>query len=160
MRGGGEFDGGHDIVIVVFRLIRDGGSIGMLLTAAGALCLLAVVAALYLFRNKAQAIIEQILSRTFEFRLSVAIGMLASAVTLDLLPSYKAAILEEVLELVASGVLLLAVLALHRQTAGRVREQVSPTRRLVSDEAEPVGMVFGQANDGNGERGSLREVRS
>jgi hypothetical protein len=58
---------------------------------------------LYLFRQKAWAFVRYVLSRTFEFRLALAVGMLACAVTLDLIASYKAAVLEEVLEFSASG---------------------------------------------------------
>jgi hypothetical protein len=112
MRGGGEFDGGHDIVIVLFRRLRDAGRPGLLVAAIGGGLLLATaVALLSLFRQKAQIVVSYVCSRRFEFRLAVAVGLLASAVTLDLIQSYKAAILEEVLEFSASGVLILAVFA-------------------------------------------------
>ncbi len=114
MSGGGEFDGGHDIVILLFRQLRDAGSAGMLLAAA-VIGLLLATALPYLFRKQAQAIVRYVLLRAFEFRLAVAAGMLASAVTLDLMTSYKASILEEVLEFSASIVLILAVSALLRQ---------------------------------------------
>jgi hypothetical protein len=44
----------------------------------------------------------------------MALGLLASAVTLDVIPSYKASILEEVLEFSVSVVLILAVSVLFR----------------------------------------------
>ena len=44
----------------------------------------------------------------------MALGLLANAVTLDVIPSYKASILEEVLEFSVSVVLILAVSALFR----------------------------------------------
>ncbi|MBY5838810.1 hypothetical protein J3P71_35510 (plasmid) [Rhizobium leguminosarum] len=131
MNGGGEFDGGHDIVIILFRLLGDAGPAGLVVAATGAaIGLTAGGMLLYLFRWNAQAIVRYILSRAFEFRLAVAVGMLASAVTLDLMTSYKAAILEEVLEFSASGVLILAVSALLRQkgilrASGRMPEQRS-----------------------------------
>lgn len=116
MRGGGEFDGGHDIVTILFRHLKDAGSTGMLLAVAGTGVVLGSAAAiLSLFRRQALAIISHVLSRAFEFRLVVAIGMLASAVILDLMASHKAAVLEEVLEFSASIVLILAVTALPRQ---------------------------------------------
>lgn len=135
MSGGGEFDGGHDIVIVLFRRLKDAGRTGILVAATGIGLLLATaVALLYLFRQKAQAIVKYVLSRAFEFRLAVAFGMLACAVTLDLITSYKASILEEVLEFSASGVLILAVSALLRQKGvlcffGEMPEQGSQVRR-------------------------------
>jgi hypothetical protein len=128
MQGGGEFDGGHDIVIILFRRIRDAGQAGMLVAAAGlGLFMAAAAAVLYVFRQRALAIARHVLSSSFEFRLAVAIGMLAGAVTLDLLPSRRAGILEEVLEFCSSGVLILAVTALLRQK-GALRAFGSPSR--------------------------------
>jgi hypothetical protein len=113
MNGGGEFDGGHDIIILVFRWLRDAGPTGMLLAAIGGGLLLATAAALlWRFRQQAQTIARHVLSKPFEFRLAMALGMLASAETLDLIKSYKASILEEVLEFSASATLILAVSAL------------------------------------------------
>jgi hypothetical protein len=113
MRGGGEFDGGHDIAILVFRVIRDAGFAGIVIALIGAAILLAVaVALLFRFRQEVGAMVRYIISRTFEFRLLLALCLLASAVVLDLIPSYKAATLEEVLEFAASGVLILAVVGL------------------------------------------------
>ncbi|MFC0012078.1 hypothetical protein [Devosia nitrariae] len=127
MRGGGEFDGGHDIVIVLVRHVKDAGSTGVLLAVAGAgLLLSTAVALLYLFRKRALAIVSHVLSRAFEFRLVVAVGILASAVILDLTTSHKAAVLEEVLEFSASIVLILAVSALLRPNAGA--RIANPTR--------------------------------
>ncbi|TCN22768.1 hypothetical protein [Sinorhizobium americanum] len=111
--GGGEFDGGHDVVILTFRLLRQAET-GYLLLMIGALLIVAGVL-LCLYWSKLQAMFDQILSRAFEFRLAMAVSLLASAVTLDLLDSYKASILEEVAEFVASGVLVFAILALPRK---------------------------------------------
>ncbi|WEX86619.1 hypothetical protein PZN02_002920 [Sinorhizobium garamanticum] len=121
MRGGGEFDGGHDIVIVASRLLRDSGPIGYLAAAAGALLLLTLATVLLqTYRQKVHAMLRQILARAFECRLALAVAMLASAVTLDLVTSYKAGILEEVLEFGASGVLILAIIAFRRETGSKV----------------------------------------
>lgn len=115
MSGGGEFDGGHDIIIVVFRKLRAAGPAALLTAAiAGALLLTVAAAFLHRFRLQARAVVERVLGGAFEFRLLLALGMLASAVTLDLVESFKASILEEVLEFSASVVLLLAVLAYFR----------------------------------------------
>lgn len=128
MSGGGEFDGGHDIVTVLFRHVRDAGSTGVLVAVAGTGLLLASAAAiLSLFRQQALAIASHVLSRAFEFRLVVALGMLASAVVLDLTTSHKAGVLEEVLEFSASIVLILAVSALLRRNAGA--RITSPSRK-------------------------------
>ena len=135
MSGGGEFDGGHDIVVVLFRRLEDAGRTGILVAAAAIGLLLATTTALlYLFRQRARAIVRHVFSRAFEFRLAVAVGMLASAVTLDLITSHKAAVLEEVLELSASGVLILTVSALLQQKGvlrvfGETREHGSQARR-------------------------------
>jgi len=129
--GGGEFDGGHDIVIVIFRLLRDAGPISILVAATGGTLLLATAGlSLYRFRQKAWAIASYVLSRAFEFRLAVAVGMLASAVTLDLVTSYKAAILEEVLEFSASGVLILAVSALFQRSQARRAPRLGTGRQV------------------------------
>lgn len=139
MKGGGEFDGGHDVVIVVVRRLRDAGSTGMLLAAACAGLLLATaIALLYLFRQQARAIVAAVFSRAFEFRLAVAAGLLASAVTLDLTTSYKASILEEVLEFSASIVLILAVSALLRRRGlmGGLRQDVGAR---ITSSARPSG---------------------
>ena len=121
MRGGGEFDGGHDIVMVLFRQIKDTGAVGMRTAAAGGTLFVAAATALiWVFRQKAQAVVAHVLSKAFEFRVAVAIAMLASAVALDLMTSHKAAVLEEVLEFSASSVMILAVLKLLRQTDDRV----------------------------------------
>lgn len=115
MSGGGEFDGGHDIVIIVFRKLRGAGPVGLLMAATGGALLVAGAGALlYRFRQQARTTFKRILRGAFEFRLILALGMLASAVTLDLIKSYKASILEEVLEFSASVVLILAVFACFR----------------------------------------------
>lgn len=121
MRGGGEFDGGHDIVMVLFRRIEDTGAIGKLAAAMGGTLFVAGAAALsWVFRRKVQTVVAHILSGGFEFRLVVAVGMLASAVVLDLMSSTKASTLEEVLEFSASGMMILAVSKLLQQSNGRL----------------------------------------
>lgn len=122
MSGGGEFDGGHDIVIILFRMIRGSGPAGLLVAAIGGALLVAAAAALlYQFRQQARMVISRVLGGAFEFRLVLALGMLASAVTLDLIKSYKASILEEVLEFSASVVLILAVFGHFRARGPVVR---------------------------------------
>lgn len=113
MDGGGEFDGGHDVIILVVRHLRDAGSTGILAAVIGSGLLVAAIF-LHRFRQRAWMIVRHVLSKAFEFRLVVAVGMLASAVTLDLIHSYKASTLEEVLEFSAGVVLVLAVSALFQ----------------------------------------------
>jgi hypothetical protein len=113
MSGGGEFDGGHDVVILIIRHLRDAGHVEMLVAViGGGLFLAAIFVLLRRFQRQAGMIVRHVLSKAFEFRLVVALGMLASAVILDVIPSYKASILEEVLEFSAGVVLAMAVLAL------------------------------------------------
>lgn len=115
MSGGGEFDGGHDILILIVRQLRDASPTEMLgAVTGGGLLLAAIFALLHHFRKRVRTIVSHVLSKAFEFRLAVALGILASAVTLDVIPSYKASILEEVLEFSAGGVLVLAVSALFQ----------------------------------------------
>jgi hypothetical protein len=122
MSGGGEFDGGHDIVMVLFRQVSDGGPSGMLVAAATTgLLLIGAIALLYRFGQQARAVVRSVLSSAFEFRLAVALGMLASAAALDLIRSHKAGVLEEILEFSASAVLILAVTAVLRHQGGALR---------------------------------------
>ena len=115
MDGGGEFDGGHDVIILVVRHLRDAGSTGTLAAVIGSgLLVAAIFALLHRFRQRAWIVVRHVLSKAFEFRLVVAVGMLASAETLDLIHSYKASTLEEVLEFSAGVVLVLAVSALFQ----------------------------------------------
>ncbi|XFE88169.1 hypothetical protein ACEP9W_24385 (plasmid) [Ensifer aridi] len=144
MRGGGEFDGGHDIVILALRLLRDAGPAGYLAAAAGTLLLLILAAVLlHMFRQEVWTILRRILARPFECRLALALAMLASAVTLDLITSYKAAILEEVLEFGASGVLILAIVALRRETGSKMVEH-APASSLTHDKHALSARIFGK----------------
>jgi hypothetical protein len=129
MSGGGEFDGGHDILILIVRHLRDAGRIEILAAVAGGgLLLAAIFALLHRFGQPARMIVRHILSKAFEFRLVLALGMLASAVTLDLIHSYKASILEEVLEFSAGVVLVLAVSALFQSKGAVAVFGEMPTR--------------------------------
>jgi hypothetical protein len=122
MKGGGEFDGGHDIVILVFRAIRDAGS-GIIFAALIVTTVFLALALVLLlrFRRQAWSLARYVLSRRFEFRLLLAICMIASAIILDLIQSYKAEKLEECLEFCASGVLIAACAGLLRKGGTIVR---------------------------------------
>ncbi|UHD43845.1 hypothetical protein LUX29_12120 [Aureimonas altamirensis] len=109
MYGGGQFDGGHDVVILTLRLMRDNTTFAML-------ALIVVLAASVFFgsiiwrrRTKVIAIVRSNATE-MSVRFSFTVGILAVALGLDLIPSWKAGILEEMLELTASIVLIVTVL--------------------------------------------------
>lgn len=113
MRGGGEFDGAHDVVVILYRSLEDAGRIGWLLASLGFGAILALGAtAVYVSWDRLSARLRRVLASTFDFRLAVALVMLAGAVVLDLLEFHEAEILEEVLEFSASVALMAAASAL------------------------------------------------
>ncbi len=130
MRGGGEFDGGHDIVIVLVRLVGDFGLPGMLAAAIGAasLALLAGIVA-WTFRRRVAAVLRHLLTDRFAFRAVLGLAMLATALVLDLVSSPEVAVLEEVLEFAASVAFIGAVLVLALKTDRLVVREVIPARR-------------------------------
>ncbi|WP_407867116.1 hypothetical protein [Phyllobacterium phragmitis] len=75
MRGGGEFDGGHDIIIVLFRRLSDAGRTSLLVVAAaiGPL-LVTVIALLCLFRQQAQAIVRSVFLQSVRVSLGCGAG--------------------------------------------------------------------------------------
>jgi hypothetical protein len=96
----------------VARRVSAAGRSGLIAAAVcGVVLLVAAMALLVRFWER----FRLVLSMPFAFRLALTLGMLASAVTLDLSSSYKANVLEEMLELAASGVLVLALLARLRE---------------------------------------------
>lgn len=113
MYGGGQFDGGHDVLILTLRLMRDN-------MAFAIPALIAVLAASAYFgsiiwRHRTDVIaIVRSNATAMSVRFTVAVGILAVALGLDLIPSWKAGILEEMLELTASIVLLVTVLTRTR----------------------------------------------
>ncbi|MEL6594959.1 MAG: hypothetical protein AAFQ47_03405 [Pseudomonadota bacterium] len=110
MEGGGEFDGGHDIVIVVFRLLMKGGPTSALIAVGLMLLLIGALVLVYRLR----APLRRFLKDAFHFALAVLFALLASAVLLDLHPSRTVSKLEEALELTAAFVVVWAFFVVRR----------------------------------------------
>ncbi|MCM2504398.1 hypothetical protein NDN16_12020 [Aureimonas altamirensis] len=108
MYGGGEFDGGHDVIILTLRLLRDNPTWAALAATALLFCLIAFVILGWRYRKEAALFVR---SNTTEInmRFALAFGVLVVAVGLDLVPSFKAGILEEMLELTVGLLLVSAV---------------------------------------------------
>jgi cytochrome bd-type quinol oxidase subunit 2 len=107
MYGGGEFDGGHDFVILTYRLLRDIGfpANAIALTLAGAL-----MGALWLNTRRrtdlwlrAASLVQQ---EPLAGKLAAALALLAAAVLLDLGSGRLTTAMEETTELAASALLL------------------------------------------------------
>lgn len=110
MEGGGEFDGGHDIAIILLRMIQKGDVTSLIVALSllfAFICFLAVV-------YKARDPIHRFLQHKFNFALVLQIILLAIGVLLDLVPSRKVSLLEEAVEFTASIVLVWALLVFRR----------------------------------------------
>lgn len=101
MRGGGEFDGGHDFVIVVYRYATGEGRMPEAIALA-TLAIAGVATLLWRFRTELLRFVRYVLADRFAFRLLWILSLLALAVGLDLLPWRKATLLEEAVEFCAS----------------------------------------------------------
>ncbi|WP_224824425.1 hypothetical protein [Cognatishimia sp. MH4019] len=110
MEGGGEFDGGHDIVIIVFRMLMKGDAISAVIAGFLAVSALCTVSLVYLLRTPLQRFLQD----AFHFALAVLLALLASAVLLDLHPSRTVAKLEEALEFAAAFVVVWAFFVVGR----------------------------------------------
>ena len=108
MYGGGEFDGGHDVIILTLRLLRDNPTWAALAAAALLFCLIAVVGLGWRYRKEA-ALFVRSNATEINMRFALAFAVLVVAVGLDLVPSFKAGILEEMLELTVGLLLVSAV---------------------------------------------------
>ncbi|MEL7212679.1 MAG: hypothetical protein AAGK92_08460 [Pseudomonadota bacterium] len=110
MEGGGEFDGGHDIVIVLFRMLMKGDGLSVLVGGGLLMALGGMVYLAYRFRNSLRAFLED----SFHFALFVLFLVLVSAVLLDLVPSRTATKLEEALEFASAFVVIWAFFQVRR----------------------------------------------
>lgn len=110
MEGGGEFDGGHDIVIVLFRMLMRGDGLSVLVGAGLIAALSVAVFLAYRFRVPLRAFLED----GFHFALFMLFVVLASAVLLDLVPSRTVSKLEEALEFAAAFVVIWAFFLVRR----------------------------------------------
>jgi hypothetical protein len=106
MEGGGEFDGGHDVVIWAMRKITAWPWLAQAaLAGGGVVALMAMIA----WAWHRRAWLRQFLNHPMRLRLTVTAVLLTAAVVLDLFSGFRVGILEEVVELVASVTLLMAV---------------------------------------------------
>ena len=111
LEGGGQFDGGHDVLIVLVRMIAKGDVVSYFIGTVFVLILIALFFIAWKRRSDGAEILGHILRDDFYFRLMIVVLLLAGAVLLDLIPSYKAGQLEESLELFAALGLNLALLS-------------------------------------------------
>ncbi len=112
MKGGGEFDGGHDVVIWTMRKIAVAEpSTQMALAVCSGLSMAVAIAWAWQRRIHHGRAIWLLLDHPVRFRFAVTILLLACAVILDLLPYHKIGILEEALEFAASVAMLMTAIA-------------------------------------------------
>ena len=117
MKGGGEFDGGHDVVIWTMRKIAAAEpATQMALIICSGLGVAMAIAWAWQRRAPLGKAISLLLEHSVRFRFAVTILLLACAVTLDLLHYHKIGVLEEVLEFAASVAMLMTVTAAINST--------------------------------------------
>ena len=117
MKGGGEFDGGHDVVIWTMRKIAAAElAIQMALIVCTGLSIAVAIAWAWQRRAQLGKAISLLLEHPVRFRFAVTIILLACAVILDLMPYHKIGILEEVLEFAASVAMLMTATAAINST--------------------------------------------
>lgn len=110
MEGGGEFDGGHDVVIWAMRKTTAWSSLAQAALAGGVVvALMAMIAWAWHRRAWLATAVRWFLDHPMRLRLTVTAVLLTTAVVLDLFSGFRVGILEEVVELVASVTLLMAV---------------------------------------------------
>ncbi|WP_227269732.1 hypothetical protein [Roseobacter weihaiensis] len=110
MEGGGEFDGGHDIAIILLRMMQKGDVTSLIVALSLLFAFICFLTAVY----KARHPIERFLQHRFNFTLVLHIILLAIGVLLDLVPSRKVSLLEEAVEFTAAIVLVWALLVFRR----------------------------------------------
>ncbi|KIC48257.1 hypothetical protein RA29_16395 [Tateyamaria sp. ANG-S1] len=110
MEGGGEFDGGHDIAIILLRIMQKGDAISLVVALSLLLAFIGFVAVIY----KARDPIRRFLQDEFHFALLVHVVLLACGVLLDLVPSRTVSLLEEAVEFTASVTIVWALLLFRR----------------------------------------------
>lgn len=110
MEGGGQFDGGHDIAIILLRMMLKGDATSLVV----ALCLLLAFVGFLALGYKARDPIRRFLQDDFHFALLLHFALLACGVLLDLVPSRKVSFLEEAVEFTASVTIVWALLIFRR----------------------------------------------
>ena len=122
MRGGGEFDGAHDVVILTVRYVASLTLVGQVVVAAVALALAAVCASLAVrYRASITPIWNSVLTNPVYFLFAVTFGLLAVAVLLDLSNGWTLTLIEESAEAIASMAMLSAVVLAYRASTARQR---------------------------------------
>jgi hypothetical protein len=110
MEGGGEFDGGHDIVIWLLRRIEKWEPNARLaVTLALFLSAATMIAAAWHYRAQLNQVAQRWLDRNSRLRLAAALTLLALAVAIDLLSGPIAGTIEELFELHAAMLMVLAI---------------------------------------------------
>jgi hypothetical protein len=124
LAGGGELDGFHDPVILAYRgllpIIRQHPAAVL---ACGLLAFASLAALAWLARRPVARWAGFVAADPVYRRLGMAAGLLAFAVLLDLVPSYRLSVLEEAAELTASlatGMAAFAALARHAPARPRL----------------------------------------
>jgi hypothetical protein len=108
MYGGGEFDGGHDLLILALRLVRDGHvPVSIFVALVG--MLLAGGWALWHWRHLVSRAVSGIISNPFLLPVAISLSLLALAIVLDLKSHRYLSLIEETLEFMSAAIFLLAV---------------------------------------------------
>lgn len=108
MYGGGEFDGGHDAIILVLRLVRDGQISGWFYLLVAFVSVTAGWAA-YRWRHLGIALWNDVKSNPLLLGVAVSGAMVALAVILDLKTQRHLSLIEETLEFLCAAMLVVTV---------------------------------------------------
>ena len=122
MKGGGEFDGAHDVVILSVRYVASLSLLGQAVVGVAALALATIVA--IMVRRHWTLILRiwvNILANPVYFLFAVTFGLLALAVSLDLLDGWTISPIEESAEAIASMAMLAGVILAYRSRTARQR---------------------------------------
>ncbi len=108
MYGGGEFDGGHDALILVLRLVRDGQISGWFYLLVAFASVTAGWAA-YRWRHLGLALWNDVKSNPLLLGVAVSAAMVALAVILDLKSQRHLSLIEETLEFLCAAMLVVTI---------------------------------------------------
>lgn len=108
MYGGGEFDGGHDALILILRLIRDGQLSGWFYLIVAFISVTAGWAA-YRWRHLGLRLWSDVKSNPLLLGVAASASLVALAVILDLKTQRHLSLVEETLEFLSAAVLVATV---------------------------------------------------
>lgn len=108
MYGGGEFDGGHDALILVLRLLRDGQLSGWFYLVVAAVSVATGWAACR-WLHLGLALWKEVKSNPLLLGVAVSASLVALAVILDLKTQRHLSLIEETLEFLCAALLLATV---------------------------------------------------